>query len=184
MKRTITFALSFVFITFSFISCGGGKTAQERLDDEKKAIRRFINKNDFKTASFPKDSIFDPNVFYKDDNNFYVRVLDPGTSKKAELGQTILLRFDYYHDILYYMKGDTLEYTLEQTTPFSIKYGVSSYITPMCEGFAEPLSYLGEGALVDLIIPSKLGATYDQSNYRPKFYKGVRYTKFTFTPGI
>lgn len=180
MKKGILFILSLITIIVLIASCNDQKTAQELIQEEKKAIEKFVARNGIRTlSSYPQDGIFAENEYYRNPDGLYIHVVDSGNGRRAVSADEIQVRFDGVQ----YFKSDTTSYSSDyySSYPISFLYGnpysyYGSYFA--CTGWVIPLSYVGEGAVVNLIIPSNLGATSDQSAYRPVFYKGLRYTSF------
>jgi hypothetical protein len=132
---------------------------------------------------YPNDSIFRENEYFKTKEGLYMHVIDPGnTARRVKAYQEVLLRFEHMRYIKNYVAGNTDSITISYVYfPIEFHYGVSytgGVSGLVCPGFAIPLSYVGEGAVVDLIIPSELGNSTDNSNFAPTFYKNLKYTKF------
>jgi hypothetical protein len=159
---------------------------QEYIREEKKTIERYILSQKIDVLNeYPKDSVFKENQYYKTSDGLYLHVVDNGnTSRRAKTFDEILLRFDHFVYIKNYVSGATDSISLSYIyLPITFRYGVTgSYASDpaglACNGFAIPLSYVGEGAVVNLIIPSELGNTTDNSSFAPVFYKNLKYTKF------
>ena len=74
------------------ISCSKTKSYTDMLKDEKKAIERLIDANDFEILDdFPKDSIFKENQFVKLENGVYLNIIDKGSSERAVQYKTKML---------------------------------------------------------------------------------------------
>jgi FKBP-type peptidyl-prolyl cis-trans isomerase len=185
MKKIFLFSLSIALLFIAFHSCDNTKTAQEYLREEKKAIDRYITKNnisivtDYLSAFKSGEKGFEANKYFKTDNGLYIHVVDSGNGNRVKFKDEVLVRFDYYRDVKAYVGGDTSVYRAYYTEfPIEFRYGIGNYNSYSCDGWTIPLSYLGEGAIIDLIIPSSLGSSADNSAYRPVFYKSLHYTKF------
>ncbi|MCL1938179.1 MAG: DUF4827 domain-containing protein [Candidatus Azobacteroides sp.] len=187
MRKTIVFVLSFTTLAVANIACDKQKTVQEYLREERKAIERYIDRQGIEiTATYPKGA-FKANEYFKTNEGLYIHVVDSGNGRRVKpLVDRIQVRFDYLYYIKTYVSGKTDSTVL----PFyyfpqefiygqSGSYGKNSYDFS-CEGWAIPLAYMGEGAIVDLIIPSALGTSYDNSypNFNAVFYKNLTYTEF------
>ncbi len=173
MKKIIFFVLAFAGVVLGSISCDSQKTAQEYLKEEKKAIDRFINRNDLVILKeYPKDGVFKEKEFFKTSEGLYMHVVDSGNGTRVKALETVLIRYGGVS----YFKSDTTTYSYPTRDPFEIIYGNSySYGTYGCTGWVIPLSYVGEEAIVDLIIPSALGSSDDNSSFRPVYYKNLKY---------
>ncbi len=74
------------------ISCSKTKSYTDMLKDEKKAIDRLIDENDFEILKdFPKDSVFKENQFVELENGVYLNIIDKGTSERAVQYKTKIL---------------------------------------------------------------------------------------------
>ena len=83
------------------ISCSKTKSYTDMLKDEKKAIERLIDANDFEILDdFPKDSIFKENQFVKLENGVYLNIIDKGSSERAVQYKTKMLYRCKLHYIL------------------------------------------------------------------------------------
>jgi hypothetical protein len=183
MRKILLFALSLVVFSIAFSSCDTSKTPQEYLREEKKAIERYINQNGIVVLnSYPSDSIFKEKEYFKTSDGLYFHVVDPGNGKHVRpYVDEVQVRFDYFFNIKNYVGGDTTRSTLPYTYfPLGFRYGISgSYDTYYaCNGWAIPLTYVTEGAIIDIIIPSALGSSSNSNSYVPVFYKNLYYSKF------
>ena len=184
MKKTVFFIVSFILLAFIPISCDNSKTMQEYIREEKKAIERYIVSQGIEVLNeYPQDSIFKEKQYYKTNEGLYMHVVDAGnTSRRVQWANEVLIRFDYLYYIKNYVSGNTDSIVLNYAyLPIEFRYGIS-YSTDLtglaCSGFAIPLTYVGEGAVVNLIIPSELGNSNDNSSFAPVFYRNLKYTKF------
>jgi len=182
MRKTVIFILSFVLLGFIH-SCDNSKSMQEYIREEKKAIERYILLQGIEVLSeYPQNHAFNENQYFKTREGLYMNVVDPGnTARRAKLYDEIMVRFDYMYEIKRYVSGDTSKIVLSYLDlPIEFKYGINTDKTGFyaCRGFAIPLDSVGEGAVVNLIIPSALGSTGDNNQFIPVFYKNLKYTKF------
>ena len=66
------------------ISCSKTKSYTDMLKDEKKAINRLIDENDFEILKdFPEDSVFKENQFVELENGTYLNIIEKGTKPKS-----------------------------------------------------------------------------------------------------
>ena len=184
MKKTVIFILSFILLGIIHISCDNRKSMQEYIREEKKAIERYILSERIEVLDeYPKDSLFSEKQYYKTSQGLYMHVVDAGnTSRRVQLYDEVLVRFDYLYYIKSYVSGNTDSIVLSYAyLPIEFRYGIN-YSTDLtglaCAGFSIPLTYVGEGAVVDLIIPSELGNSNDNGSFAPVFYKNLKYSKF------
>jgi len=187
MKKGALFIISVIIISCISSSCNQSKSLQELLDEEKRAIDKFITMNGFiilKENEYPADGVFKDNEYYQSPDGLFFQVVDSGNGKRVKPVDEVLVRYDYIQDIKSAVSGDTttsksMFYSFQ---PFSFVYGISAtYMistSPVCQAWVIPLSYVGENAVVNMIIPSSIGSSYDNSNITPVFYRNLRYTKF------
>lgn len=190
MKQIFLFALSIVILSLAFAACDDQKTAQEYLKEEKKAIDKYIDRQNIDVIySYPEDGVFDleKNQYFKTPvEGLYFQVVDSGNGKRVVPAvDKVQVRFDYFFDIKDFVGGNENLIYYQWIFPFEFVYGIpGSYqksendVFLACDGWAIPLNYVGEGAIVNLIIPSGIGNTSDQNSYRAVFYKNLHYTKF------
>jgi hypothetical protein len=191
MRKTIIFILSVIFLGIANMACDNQKTLQEYIREEKKAVERYIdNQGIIVLNEYPKDKVFKEKEYFKTSDGLYIHVVDSGNGRRVvPLVDEVLVRFEYYVYIKQYVSGnDSSSIVKGYSVPIEFIYGqTGSYNSDpsglACNGWAIPLSYVGEGAIVDLIIPSQLGGALHNSTYgtvvlEPVFYKNLKYTKF------
>ena len=183
MRNKILGIISIAIIFCMFFSCNEGKSLQELLQEERKAIDRFIAMNDFVILKdYPKDGVFKYNEYFKTNDGLFLQVVDSGNGKRVELRNDVSVRFDYYQYVKEYAQGDTVKNYLPFYDPFSFVYGIpqtySSYYSLVCQAWVIPLEYVGEEAVLNLIVPSSIGSYSDNNSIIPVFYKNLRYTRF------
>jgi len=189
--KTLWVILIAVISCFSF-SCNNQKSLQELLQEESRAMEKFITMNGFQPLpDYPKDSIFKENEYFKTSDGLFFHVVSPGNGTKVKLGDEVCIRFDYSQNIKDVVQGDTLYwvpppsdlpysfvYGIPQTYTSSYYYSYYGYYSPLCQAWVIPLPYISEGAVIDMIIPSSIGSYSDNTNITPVFYKNLRYTRF------
>lgn len=181
------------------VSCNKTKTYEELKRDEKKVIQRMINeKNIIVRTDYPSDGVFGENEFVELPSGIYLHVVDSGNGNRAVIGQTdVLVRVsgDYY-----YSEDSVVTFSTFVNTsyPFEFKYGnaysvVSSNSTAYNEyyfyfgmGMETVLSYVGEGAIVKMLVPGyseidsyPAGSSFQSANsnkYTPIYYDRVKFT--------
>ena len=163
---------------------------QEYIREEKKAIERYILMQKIEILKeYPKDHVFQENQYYKTSEGLYMHVVDRGnTNRRVQTYNEVCVRFDYLYYVKSYVSAATdsarLACHIEVSyayLPVRFRYGITYSIDPTglaCSGFAIPLTYVGEGGVVDLIVPSELGNANDNNNIAPVFFKNLQYTKF------
>ena len=184
MRTKILGILLITAVSGVFFSCGNnGKNLQELLKEERKAIDRYIVMNDLVILkNYPKDGVFGEKEYFKTDEGLFFQVVDSGNGKRVKLLDDVCIRYDYYQSVKDVAKGDTVKYTFSSYEPYSFVYGISqtytSFYSPVCEAWVIPLMYVGEDAILNLIIPSSIGCYSDRDNVIPVFYRKLRYTRF------
>jgi hypothetical protein len=138
--------------------------------------------------NYPADGVFRDNEFYKSNEGLFYHVVDSGNGNRVQLRNDVSVRFEYFQYIENFVSGDTTKYNAYNSPvwyspyqPFSFVFGIPQTYTASyfaCQAWVIPLSNVSEGAIVDLIVPSSLGASYDNSNVTPVFYKNLQYTRF------
>lgn len=187
MKKLIGVVISMIVLLAAFSACDG-ETYIDKLNDEKKAIDKFIKDNGIKVVhDFPEK--FEENVFFKDPTTgVYIHVLKfgdqdkPSRDKKTE----VFMRYDSIYNLLD-NKAEGGAPNWDYYTGISFKYGLSSTYSSssstssayyfLSQGCVVPLDYdLGNNAEVKLIIPFESGSTYQFSLYKPLYYSRLKYT--------
>ncbi|MDH6534893.1 DUF4827 family protein [Parabacteroides sp. 52] len=190
MKRAF-YVLMMVCAGLIVVSCSSKtKSYTDMLNAEKKAISRLFAAEGFEEIKkYPADGVFGENQFVKLDNGVYLNVVDSGNGTRAELGKTrVYSRFS----VRYFM-SDT--FTISNigensggTGPLVFQYGIgvepqpspSSFQSELeryffSEGFQSALEYVGDQAIVKLIVPFKVGSQDLMSAGEPLFYEKVQY---------
>lgn len=185
-KRKMRRIIIAVFITLVAVgvlsSCNKSKTYAQHLNEERKAIERFIDENDIKVLSeYPKDSVFKEKEFYFDtQNGIYYHVVDSGNGRRIMQGEELYIRFK---GLSYIASKDTATYSnINSPMPEILVYGnTSTYSSP---GWVAPLKNVGDRAKVKLIVPFnmglpsdqiKLGSSSSQEAYKTAYYEELNY---------
>lgn len=194
MKKWALGIVSIVTISCISFSCSQSKSLQELLQEEKKAIDRFITMNDLVILKdYPKDGFFKGNEYFKTSDGLFFQVVNPGNGTKVQLRDEVSLRYEYAQSIKSVTAGDTTKHYFPDhpsypnysypRVPFSFVYGIPQTYTsdyyPLCQAWVVPLTYVGEDAIVNLIVPSSIGSKIDSyPGILPVFYKNLHYTRF------
>ena len=174
---------SIILLACSLFSCNDEKSLQERIQEEKRAIDRYISRNKLSILSeYPSNGVFGEKEYFKTSDGLYIHVVDSGNGQRVNLVDEVTVRFEYRHDILVSDSSIVRWDASGLVYPYSFKYGQSQtytvYGSLVCVGWVYPLLYVGKHAVVDMIVPSSLGSSSDDTNINPVFYKGVTYTNF------
>ncbi|MDR0428158.1 MAG: DUF4827 domain-containing protein [Dysgonamonadaceae bacterium] len=192
MRKTVLFISSILILGIISLACERQKTTQEYLREERKAIERFLDRQGIRVReTYPAEHRFAENEYFKTNEGIYFQVVDSGNGDKIDPFvdvEDVQVRLDYLFNIKSYVSGrqDTL---VPVSLPMSflsgslIIYGNrkttgSSYTNISGPGWAYPLKYVREGAVVNMILPSSFGNQSDNANFVPRFYKNLKYTKF------
>jgi len=192
IKKKTLGIVPLVVIFCSMFSCNQSKSLQELLQEESKAIDRFITSNDLVILrNYPSDGVFKANEYFKTVDGLFFNVVDSGNGNRVQLLNDVSIRFDYSLYLKDIAQGDSTVFVPpSENLPYSFVYGISQtysssyyyssygYYSPLCQAWIIPLSYVGEGAIVNMIIPSSIGSYMDNMNVSPVFYKNLRYTRF------
>jgi len=184
MKKGALGVILIIVVSCISFSCNQSKTLQELLQEERKAIDRFISMNDLVILKvYPKDGVFKENEYFRTTEGLFFQVVDSGNGNRVKFLNDVAVRYDYLRYVKEAASGDSsYYYSNPYYEPYSFVFGVtqtySSYNSPVCQAWVIPLAYVGEGAVVNMIIPSSLGAYSDNSSVIPVFYRNLRYTRF------
>ena len=169
------------------------KSLAEMLRDEEKMIKGFIQEQQMNVQEGSEDQrTFDPAVWYKFPNGVYMQVLNKGTDLAKPDRTRVMLRMKGRFIAPDYNKSfDNLSKGYQQSTEFiyinsrdrsgSIHYKLiqeqfgHSVDGLMCEGIAYPLTLVGNGAKVRLLIPFLLGPNIAYNAGAPMYCEEVWY---------
>ena len=174
MKQKV-FSLTFLFALIILgSSCSDKKSYSDMLKDERKAIRSYL-KDKTVVDDIPEDNNYDPDVFYALENGVYMQVLEnPNPTLKALSGEDIYIRYTETN-LLTNVETD-INWSSMITNVYFI-YGQTSSMSDIGTAVAQPLEYVGEESVVNLIVPSKVGSTTNYGNVVPVVLH-LKYTKF------
>ena len=187
MKKTHYIIFCLLGLALAGTSCNKGKTYADLLKDETRAINKFISENKLVVLDkFPANLVFKPNEFYRDPaSGVYFNIIEVGdTTIKNKDGDDVCVRFS---GLRYFTsKNDTTEYTnddpIRSPHPNEFIYRgpvtvmTRSYYSGTTPGWAVPLTYVGEGGRVKMIVPFNMGSQSDQQSHSTTYYDVVRYT--------
>ena len=185
MKKSVSSIIFIIVITCISFSCKENKTLQELLQEERKAIDRYISMNDFIILKdYPKDGVFNDNEYFKTNEGLFFNVVDSGNGKRVKMLNDVSVRCEYVQEIKNAVKGDTSKWLPSPLPyePISFVYGIpktySVYNSAVCQAWVIPLMYVGENAVLNMIVPSSVGSYGDNNSIIPVFYKNLKYTRF------
>ncbi len=184
----------------TFVACNDGKTYIELREEEDEAIEKFLSTDGRYTASIPANRQFitaqdsENPPFYILPDGVYMQIQSIGvldTTKKNFFRVNDKVYFRYNRMNLKYWadgiasidrpdswagnwsdaSGSSDSYFFTYTTNEGANY--SSYYEYGL-GIEYPLQYIGNGAIVNLVMPSKMGFSNEISSVVPYLYK-IRY---------
>lgn len=186
-----------VVASFSLASCEKDKlrSLSKMRSDEKKAIKALIAEKGLKTADYvPNQTSFDPSVYYLFDSGLYMRVINEGGEKPKENETHVFVRMKGYifptsedgmpSEFDNITQGDQqpIEFIYVETYELGEKHFKLVPAPPgynidrmMCEGVAFPMSLLGDGARVSLIVPFGVGPDMMSRDGKTLFVEEVDY---------
>lgn len=203
MKKLTLFLLVLFALGLGFQACDNTKTYAEMLEEEKDGIKAFIKDSNIVVISqsqfYAQDSTTDvsKNEYVQLASGVYMQIIDKGYKDEngklinpndtVKDGDEILVRFSEF-DIL---KGklslsnlnaaetvDAFRYTVTSSSIaglFLQGYMLSVYGSAVPAGWLVPLSYVGNGGSVKLIVPSKMGQQTAMNYVYPYYYYIQKY---------
>lgn len=172
------------------LSCSKSETYADKIRKERKGINRFFDRNNFSiTKQYPENGVFEENQYFLEPNSgVYFHVVDSGNGRRATQGRIVYVRYkdaerilsgdsvfynnttiDGYQDYIDFTYGDTYSYTAS-----SITEGWSNYYYKSA-GMVAPLQYVGDSAIIRLLVPFNVGSAGQQTSYEPIHFGYVFY---------
>ena len=155
-------------------SCSSTKTYAELLDDEKAAIKAYINRNNIEVVStFPTDTPWVKNgksIYVLTSSGLYFHMVNQGDTTNKDtlvLKNTVVPRFMQY---TLSAVADTISNwsTIDYPYPSDFTYGD---LTQSCKAFHEAASYLKRNDTeAKLIVPSSIGFSTELNSVTPMAY--------------
>ena len=173
MKRGF-YILLIMCAAIMVVSCDKTKSYTDMLKAQRKAIERLqVDSGLVFFDDFPADSI-----------------VNKGNSERAVLGQTsirsrFIARMFMENSSMGTGTVDLLGPNSNGTHPVEFRYGYYTSLNPdysytwdmfICEGLGAGLPYVGDSAVVKLVVPFKLMSSDFQSSGTPVFFEKVKYT--------
>lgn len=183
------------------VSCNKYPTYEDLKSDERKVIDKILAEKGITVIhEYPSSGVFEENEFVQLSSGIYLHVVDSGNGNRAEASPdhttSVLVRVSgeyYYSDSVYqfstFPNGNEV---------FDFKYGsaynvvsansnsYNAYYYFFGMGLESVLSYVGDGAVVKLIVPGyseinsyPAGSTMQSSDryeYIPIYYDRIKYT--------
>lgn len=179
-------AVLFSFFAFIICSCESGRSYADLLNDESKAVNRFLATQHV-IGNVPADSVFEVGAnapYYQLDSegNIYMQVIVKGNGPKVEDNDRVYFRFlrynlNYYENTPEWWSngGEGNESDFSQANTY---FMFNNYSLPTSSswgsGVQMPLNFLPYGSEVNLVVKSQYGITSETSNVTPYLYH-IRY---------
>lgn len=164
----------------SFQACEESQSYSELLDNENKAVNRFLA-DQWVLTSIPADTVFEvgPDAPYyqlDEEGNIYMQVLDAGSGEKVEDDEQVYFRYTRYNLSSYDGDMDALyaQGNQEDMTQTSTSFRYGNYTLPSSSqwgsGIQLPLAFLPLNCHVNLIIKSQFGWSGEIAYVVPYLY--------------
>jgi hypothetical protein len=181
-----------------FGSCNKQKSFSQYKKEERAAIAALIAKEGFEILhTYPGDGVFGEKQFVLLDNECYLNVIDSGNGRRAVEDKTLVLMRASYIGIT---ESDTTTYSIFSNAfaPLEFTYGrmneakyrmtqnaVGDGFYFLSPGVESALKYVGDGAIVRMIIPfdngqyskypNNIGSAYQDDARIPMYLDKVRF---------
>lgn len=169
-------------------SCESGKSYAELLNDENKAVNRFLADQRVE-RNIPADTVFEigpaaPYYCLDGEGNIYMQVLNPGSGEKVKDDQTVYFRFMRYN-LHYYTGPGSLDNIIgegnqDNMTESPTSFRFQNYTLPSSSawgsGIQLPLEFLPLDCDINLVVKSQYGWSNEISYVQPYLYH-IRYYK-------
>lgn len=199
MKKLSILLVSVFLLGFAFQSCNNDKTYAEMKEDEREAIKRFIEKEGINVISFEQFQQQDSTTNVKDnqfvlfsDNGVYMQIVNEGDGEKMEDGRQVVLVRYVEKQISEGGSADTLTGNWFSSHPdemmvqksgksyqatFTVGIMGSQYGPAVPSGWLIPFNYIKIGrkisgrSKVKLIVPHSEGQMNASSYVYPCYYE-------------
>lgn len=201
MKKLTLFLLVLFALGLGFQACDNSKTYAEMLEEEKDGIKAFIKDSNIVVISqsqfYAQDSMTYDNEYVQLASGVYMHIIRKGYEDEngklinpndtVKDGDKVLVRFSEYSildkklSLSNLNAAETVDAFRYNYTSSSIAgiffqgYMLSVYGTAVPAGWLVPLSYVGNGASVKLIVPSKMGQQNAMNYVYPYYYYIQKY---------
>lgn len=176
----------FMIVCIAFGACSKTETYADLVKKERKNIKRFISENNIVVLNtYPSDGVFAENEFFLDSTGVYINVIDSGNGKRANSNNRAEVSYRFW-DTSILPVSDTVTNN-DVVQPLNFTYGrASTYQTSstsslgyayLSTGVTIPLKYVGEDAVVRIIVPFSQGSTYQNLAYCAIYYGKLKYTR-------
>lgn len=175
-------ALALFMGCIAFTSCDEQKSYAELLDEENKAVDKFLATQTVITT-IPADSVFivgeDAPYYQLDEDGYvYMQVLMNGDEGMARYNEVIFYRYSRINLLTWAEGGEQLpsgnDNDLSNPYSFNFENDATTTSSQYGSGIQLPLNYLQMPCKVNVIIKSKFGSLNDLTSVTPYLYT-VRY---------
>lgn len=193
MKNTPKLFLLIFTLCITAMSCSKSETYADKVKDERKNINRLLSSKGIDViTTYPSDGVFAENQYFRDPSTgVYFHVIDSGNGNRASESDMASVYFRFWDTATLPIDKSTIESTNDNALglqPVSFTYGnTNSYMIQtnsdyygyvyMSPGVTVPLKYVGEGAIVSLIVPFTQGSGYQNLAYQAIYYGRLKYTR-------
>lgn len=190
MRKGLGLICFIIGLCAAFSACSNSETYADKLKSERKNISRFINeKNIIVLNSYPASGVFKENEYFRDPlTGVYINVIDSGNGNRASVAKRSEVNVRFWDAMtLPAAESDTVSNSIAGYQPISFTYGiVATYSSTssgsldyyyLSTGITAPLEYVGENAIVSLIVPFASGSTYQLAAFKPTYYTKLQYTR-------
>lgn len=185
MKRFVF--LYFVLFCLTICSCKQDEvTYSDKIEEEKIFLSQFAKEQGFVVLNeFPEKGIFAENEYVLLDNGVYLHISDAGEGTSPAKGTKIqTIAKGYFLGEKENESFDGFDASAgEITWPLAFTYGESflyeSDNNLLSEGYASALQYVGNNSTVSMIVPFKVGSSYQNVHLVSVYFEKI---KFTFEP--
>jgi len=193
MKKTIGLICFIIGACVLFAACSKSESYADKVKKEKNRISSFLSEHNIEVLhEYPTNGVFKSNQYYLDESGVYINVVDSGNGNRADASKRSKVLYRFKETMtLPAAESDTVDLNTLSTQPLSFNYGVSStysnsdytnyslYYLYLSPGVTIPLQYVGENAIVRLIVPfrNSIGSAYQIASYSTVYYGQLEYTK-------
>lgn len=182
MKKILYVLATLIIVILAVSACSDRKSYAELLNDENKAVNRFLADQKVEGYFDEKNyTVGEDAPYYKldEDGNLFMKIIKVGTDTMAEDNQLVYFRFMRYN-LSYYSTGQEM---IGEGNSESIEMGNTSFrygnytlssSSQWGEGIQVPLKYLPLGSEVMIVIKSQYGWTSEIASVNPYLYH-IRY---------
>lgn len=163
MRKFLLLLNAIVLASVLLTSCDNTKTYAERLTEEQDRISKLLA-DSFVVIPFNKDSLYTPknkHIMQLSDGA-YMAILSKGNRLDTAVSGTVVTY--RYKNSMFLSTATKIDNTLyPQPCQFIYKRTTTTYFnsqgTSSCQGIQDVMPYLGNGAKIKLILPSKISFT-------------------------